>query len=891
MLPHLRTIPLLACLLLFAAAAVAQPSTGIAAGGLQILEPRFSRPIPIAGEAVDLAVRVQNQGDAPAQNITVDVITPPDVLLDLPEGVMPSALRPGVILRRSWTLTAERPGIYPVQIRVRTEGQPERTLAFSFVVAKAPRKLDTRADRHPHVKADADGNYFFRNQGMVATLLKSEGGFGPLILFPASRPTQPNSIPIGVAPVLAKVTWREGETERTASFIPQDAKVLGDDRLRLRGTVGEGTSALPLEIELGIDDEPWLSWRAELKPTAAARIVRFTPLPLIAGDVGNRQAVLPGVELLQGDEEAPERVPDPYRITVPLMAVAQDRTTVAHLWNPHQKWGGTGYPGVVFDAQNQLGGDRMELFVPAAGQALELAEKQQIRLEGKLLVLRDEPSAHAATRQWVKAFGAPIIEGFPRSLEATRRISREALTKTLWDPEFKGWSPALGENPLPPIQDPLNVALLLMEAGRAGGDMRQALIAQAQSVIDDLRTEGPIDPIVAYRTGGVFTSLNAERLALQPIVDDQLASGAWTWESVFPTSSRDMGPAVGEPGDTELGMVTAKALPLLRYAALTGDSTVAGAGIKALELIDSRFPLPRGAQLVGFPLHANSLLAAAEAAECYLLGYQTSGELRYLDRARYWADAGMPFIYFWGDEQHPAMRYASLASFGIESQDTQFVNVMQWTGLAYARVLRMLSRIRPDGLYDFLSEGILASAIHQQVPEGARAGTYPEVWNVRDNKGEGLSLSPQLILAALYPLDDLNAMVSHARVRVGPDRMFIASGASIFKVTTSAMRARINLKWVEGQDAFTTVIGVPARPISVQYNTSALRSYGIPVSRRFLQEVEDESQPGWNYDQETGTLIVRARHTGGEDHLEIRWPDPKDRTPVDRIDIKASPSR
>jgi hypothetical protein len=887
---QLRAFPLIACLLLLSAAALAQPRSGIAAGGLEIRAAHFSRAVALAGRRVELTVEVINQGDRPAAGVTIDTITPPDVSLDIPEGG-DGSLGPGMVVRRVWTLTADRPGIYPVEVRVRAEGQPERSTSVMLVVTQLPRGLSTRGDRHPHVKADVGGSYVFRNEGMVAVLLHSEAGYGPLLVYPASRPTQPPSDPIGVVPVLARVTWREGDAERTGAFVPKEAKVAGDDTLRLRGTVGEGAGSWETEVELSIDDAPWLSWRGELRPSAAGKLVRFTPLPLAAGEVGPREALFPGIELLGGEETAPVRTPDPYDVTIPLMAVAQARTTVGHLWNAKQTWGGAGYPGALFDPRNDLGGDRMEVFVPAAAGGTDVAAASRLRLEGKLLVLREEPSPIAAVRQWVKAFGQPIMAGFPRSLEATRKLCRDALTKTLWNPEFKGWSPAIGENPLPPIQDSYNVSLLLMEAGRSTGETRTALLAQAQSVLADLRKEGPVDPVLAYRTGGVFSSLAAERAALQTIVDDQLASGAWTWESLFPPSSQDQGSPIGEPGETELGIVTARALSLLRYAAWTGDSNVAGAGLKALELIDERFRLPRGAQLFGFPLHANSLLAATEAAECNLLGYQVSGELRWLDRARYWADAGLPFVYLWGDETHPAMMHAAKAGIGSGPlQETSYANVMQWTGLAYARVLRMLSRVRPDGLYDYVSEGILASAMRQQHESGELAGLLPEMWNPRENKGAGLNLSPQLVLSALYPLSDLTPQVSHARVRVGPDRMFIASGASIFKVATSAMRARINLKWVDGE-AFTTVIGVPARPISVQYNTSALRRFGIPVSRTFLEEVASESEPGWNYDEETGTLILRLRHTGGEDHLEIRWPDPKDRSPVNKIDTRPRPKR
>src|SRR5690606_15924059 len=104
------------------------------------------------------------------------------------------------------------------------------------------------------------------------------------------------------------------------------------------------------------------------KPAVAASLTRFAPLPLRVGHRGPREAIFPGLEFLDGDDVSSSirddrnpathirRVPDPYKITTPLMAHTQDGATVALLWDNHQEWGGPGYPAALFDSPNRAEG-------------------------------------------------------------------------------------------------------------------------------------------------------------------------------------------------------------------------------------------------------------------------------------------------------------------------------------------------------------------------------------------------------------------------------------------------------------------------------------------------------------------------------------------------------
>lgn len=856
----------LALLTLLSGGVAAQ--TGVARGGITVSDPVLYPGLPLARRPLTLAVRLQNQGERAAPAPAVDLIVPTDVLLD-PPGPLTGSLEPGAVVERRWTLTPERPGLYPLQLRVRSEGEPERVIRIPLSVAREPEDFDTRGDRHAHVRAAADGSYVFRNEHLVAVLQRSGEGYGPILVYPASRTSTVRSRVTGFVPFLAQLGTDGGEV-----FLPTEARLDGDNRLRLRGSVG-GT---PVEAELRIPDEPWLTW--EITARGGSGVLKGMPLQAIGG--GPRQFLFPGVAFGDGPEPAPLTSPDPLRVTIPLMAVSRPDSVLGMLWDRPAEGRPAPLPTFGGDEQGEAA-LRMELATPA-----NPAPNQPTRLSGRILVLRDEPNVVAAVRQWNRAFEPPIIRGYPRRLEAARKLATSTYTGVLWNEQFGGWSPALDEEkPLPPLHDGFPVLALLMEAGLSGGRARAELTARADRALEELRKAGPLEPLLAYRTSGVISSLDAERRRLQPILDDQLASGAWTWESLFPPG-REEEERLGQPGERSLGIVTAHALPLLRYASWTGDSTAAAAGLKALDYIERNYRIPRGAEIYGFPLQTPSLLAASQAAECFLLGYQVSGELRHVERARYWADAGLAFTYHWSDPARPALLGASRLAF-MDGEDGP--SARQWVGLNFARVLRELADVRPDGVYDFASEALVASALHQQFLTGPRAGLLPETWDLRESRPGGLSLAPRPLLEAIYPLQDLNTIPTHVRTRTGGDRLFAAGGATLYRAWTSSTRLRLNLRWVENGYTFLTLTGVQDRPVAVQYNSSSLRHFGIPVRRNFLPEVQTEADEGWNYDPETGLLIMRLRHTGGEDHLEIRWPDPRKRTPIDRVDPKVRQNR
>ena len=782
-------------------------------------------------------------------------------------------------------------------------------------------RFDTRGDRHPHVEHGRDGSLVFRNEDLVAELVRGQdGAYGPLTLYPASRPTQPWNAPVAV---VEEFLTLDGPDGTPVHFRPRSAEVKGDDQVLLRGDAGEGASHWPVEVTLSIGRDPWLSWNVRVLGRAGSALRTLLPMQTRIGHEGPRTVLLPGIAFAERTENVsgyplPDITPDPTQITVPLVAAAQGDTTVALMWDPAQAWGGPGAPTVAarFPAGIKDAAAIVSLSAPApSGSAsptpVNVPAGKSLNLSGKLLVVRETENVASAVRQWDAAYSSRKTElhrieqdlgvdrdGGPhilRSWDQSRALARKAYAA----------HPVAAASPADNIArdaEVLDVLAQLLDAGEERAPHGGPIRSSVDAALNRLAERGPLDPRLAYRTGSVNSSLGALQAQVRGLIRSQLVRGSWPLgiPSKQPDFTEDLRIVPEKPEDVEVGTVTQNALPILQYGAITGDSDAIGAGIRALEYIDrladrrpyGRFRVPAGAETQFSQKPVATLYSATQAAECFLLGYQATGQLRYLESARYWADTGLPFIYSWNDARRPALRGASVAHFyASPSDDAAPGRASQRVGLYYARMLQRLAQVRPDDFYDRVVRAITASALQQQPATGANAGLLPESWDVRESRPIGGWLTPGPLLAVQASTNRYNMDVSHVRVRTGSDRIVVASGAQIDRPTTSAMRLRLNLRWANGEESYTTVTGVAARPIRVEYNSEILPVIRVPVSRHYLPEANDEFGPGWYFDDDTGLLTIRVRHTSGDDHLEVRWPDPRERTPVDRVDIRVRNNR
>jgi hypothetical protein len=185
---------------------------------------------------------------------------------------------------------------------------------------------------------------------------------------------------------------------------------------------------------------------------------------------------------------------------------------------------------------------------------------------------------------------------------------------------------------------------------------------------------------------------------------------------------------------------------------VSGDQELILAGLRELRGLNRYdHTVPRGAQTWEVPLHTPDILAAAYLTRAYTLGYEITGDVALLARARDWAWSGLPFVYLvnpTGQEMGP---YAGTAVFGA----TQWVapdwmgQPVQWCALVYADALYRLVRQDPGGPWQQVARGLTASGIQQTFPHTDRdiAGLLPDSINLRPQTRIGAAINPGTLQA------------------------------------------------------------------------------------------------------------------------------------------------
>ena len=113
------------------------------------------------------------------------------------------------------------------------------------------------------------------------------------------------------------------------------------------------------------------------------------------------------------------------------------------------------------------------------------------------------------------------------------------------------------------------------------------------------------------------------------------------------------------------GLTASGVVGLLDAAAYCGDEQSIQTGLEHLRALDKfQLTVPRGAQTWEIPLHTPDILAAAHLVRAYTLGYQLTGEGRFLEQARYWAWTGVPFVYLRPPVPKPVGVYATIPVLG-----------------------------------------------------------------------------------------------------------------------------------------------------------------------------------------------------------------------------------
>ena len=662
-----------------------------------------------------------------------------------------------------------------------------------------------------------------------------------------------------------EATGRDGNTDSITSTVADPGGALW----RVVRHVQPGDAGtIHMEVSITVD-----------KDREAVHLPWMTLFPGL-GSFGQRktQAVFPGLEYLDdepssstADIEGPEhirRIPDPVKITLPMMALLHGGRYVGVVWEPSELVAAT------FDSPDTLygtGAHVMALSGPGIGPrrfANALNAHSPIRFEaGKPLAVRfaiiggPGQSVVEAVRHYVRLRGLPPLPhfdgGFERAVELLAhgwldsKINEGGLFRhAVWGESFR---------PQAAADAAMYIDYLAHHAGDP--DLRRRLTGLRDLGLSKIAAGDPYTSSVSHA-----------RLLSAPFIFGRMPEFAARARRSAEGELRrfdDQGLIRYRPGDVDYGRthfadhangLSGRALvAVLEGAALSAD---AGLIEQALALLDKQTTayanaVPRGAQTWECPLHTPDILASAHMVKAYTLGYIISGRQPYLEQARYWAWTGVPFVYLVNPTDTLPIEVAALPS-GVAAfraakgrapasdrttgpyatiavlcatnwrAPVWFGQPVQWCGLVYASSLQLLAQYDTEGPWKQIADGITLSGLRQTWTESdaARQGLLPDYFLLRPQISEGPAINPGTVQAHLPEAFNKGRLYDLKKV---PGRdWFIHAPCAIDHVETTAdMVAFITTGWGD-KPYHVLVAGVRDKPKTV-FATHPLRSNRQPA--------------------------------------------------------------
>ena len=583
----------------------------------------------------------------------------------------------------------------------------------------------------------------------------------------------------------AEVTFLN-QRERSAFTITASIEDSKGGKWEIRRTIrpAKRTGTLVVETDLSVDRDrdvlhlPWL-----------------TIFPGL-GTFGERksQGLLAGLEYLcdepsssEADVGAPNhirRVPDPIKITFPLMAISQGGNYIGVIWEPSETVAATfDSPDRIYDS----GSNVMALSAPAIGELRfenDFAAHTPFKLQANkplknsaLIIGGNGKTIIPAVEHYVGLKGFPDLPEFAGGLDGAvtllahgwldSQINENALFRhAVWGSNF----------PASPAAD---AAMFIDWLGIYTKD--QAFRERLDNL--ERRALGKIPAGQPFSSSVGHAHLPNAPLVFGRVVDfvQQRHDAAWRMLRSFDADGIKIYRQGRDKPDYSTthfakhanGLAGRDMVGILEGATLSGDEELI---TDALELLDKQTALyadtvPRGAQTWEIPLHTPDIMASAHMVKAYALGYIISGRKQYLEQARYWAWTGVPFLYLQPPTPQPVGSYSTISVLGATNWQAPLWlgQPVQWCGLVYSSALHLLSECDPEGPWAIIAKGITATGLQMTWPQTdvERQGLLPDFFHLKAQISDGPAINPGTVQAHLAELYGLGKIYDVKRL---PDR-------------------------------------------------------------------------------------------------------------------------
>ncbi|MGE5611425.1 MAG: hypothetical protein ACM359_19405 [Bacillota bacterium] len=486
------------------------------------------------------------------------------------------------------------------------------------------------------------------------------------------------------------------------------------------------------------------------------------------------QAVFPGLEYLDKDEPssseadiigpgAKRQVPDSLKITFPMMAVVAEGRYIGLIWEPQDQI------SAVFDSPDRLfklGGHVMGLMYPGSdgnnrieGSLLPHAPRtlkagEPLRLRATLIGGRGE-SVVAAVQKYVALRGLPQVPQSGMDLQQYAKLAAGGWmdSKVREGNRYRHAYPG-GFQPNPAADAAMWMEWLAVKTSDStlAGRLKDAAKA-ALAEVEPARYNAAAVSHVRYPVAALLYGHVAENVALARQHGYALLSRFEPDGSVLYRASDKMDYGKTHFAKDANGLTSQLVMTVLEAASVSGDPKLIAEGLRVLRAMDKFInTVPRGAQTWECPLHTPDILASANLVHAYVRGYELTGDVHFLEMARYWAWTGVPFVYLVNPANRPVGPYATIAVYGATwwKAPNWMGLPVQWCGLVYADALYQLAEHDGGGPWKQLADGITASGIQQTWPAGRdpeRQGLLPDSFGLRGGQRNDAAINPGTVQA------------------------------------------------------------------------------------------------------------------------------------------------
>ncbi len=602
----------------------------------------------------------------------------------------------------------------------------------------------------------------------------------------------------------------------------------GQWRLTRRVSPGRVPGTLVVDTEFATDRDrevvylPWL--------TLFAGLDTFGPR--------KTQGLLPGLEYLEDEPSSSEadittpehvrRVPDPVKITFPLMAVAHQDRYIGLIWEPSD------VAAPVFDSPDTIygsGAHVMALTAPAVGDLRfenDLAAHTPFQLSAdrprrsRIVIVGGEGQTIVpVVEKYVQVRGLLPVPTFEGGFDAAVTLLAHGWLDSAINEgglfRHAVWGTAFGAQPA--CDAPVYMDWLARYCGDAdlaarlndGRDLALSKLPAGQpywGTVSHVRTPAP-----ALILGDVETYVRSRHSEAVALLKNFDAQGIKHYQPGKVDYSR------GHFTYHANGLAAADVARILEAATLSADSSLIEQG---LTLLDEQTDLyagtvPRGAQTWEVPLHTPDILASAYMVKAYTLGFVLSGRPEHLEQARYWAWTGVPFVYLANPTKGEVGPYATIAVLGATNWKAPiwFGQPVQWCGLVYGSALHQLGQYDSSGPWRMLAKAITAAGLQMTWPQSdeKRQGLLPDFFHLRAQISDGPAINPGTVQAHLPELFGQGRLYDVRRVDAR--NWFIHAPCEIDELHQSNDVVSFEVAgW--GDAAFTVIIsGVSERPSGV----------------------------------------------------------------------------